>query len=152
MSELRFTFLNWRPDVEDTEHDGLTIANNVIHETEGFKPAHLASAGTFATTGGLGASVATVRSLIAKPVGVGLDLLCAWISSDTLHVGLNGVTAASVTTGYPLSFGTSGASQEIVAFDVTEYAGKICFVAEAQQTQAFPTSTVALRFAGYMDY
>ena len=158
MSEVRLNFLNFAPDLEDEANPGLTVAQNVIHEPEGYKPLHLASAGSFATTGGLAASTATVTSLVAKPVGSGGDLFCAWIASNTLHVGINGVTAASLSsagggqTGYPLSFATQGSSQSITAFDVTEYAGKIFFVAEAQQGQSTPTTTTSLSHIGHMDY
>lgn len=152
MSELRFNFLNFNPDTEDTQNQGLTVAQNVVHDTEGYKAVHLGSAGSFATTGGLGASVATVTSVIAKPVGSGSDLFCAWIANDTLHLGLNGVTSASVTTGFPVSFATTGSSQEIVAFDVTEFAGKIFFVAQAQQTQTTPSAVATVLSTGFMDY
>jgi len=152
VSEVRFNFLNYNPDTEDTENQGLSVAQNVVHDTEGYKPVHLGSAGSFATTGGLAASAATVTSIIAKPVGDGNDLFCAWIAGDTLHVGLNGVTAAAATTGYPVSFATTGSSQEIVSFDVTELAGKIFFAAQAQQSQAAPVATATLTTTGYMDY
>ena len=152
MSQIRIDFLNFNPDLEDTENQGLTVATNVIHEPEGFKPIHVATSTAFATTGGLGASVHTVVSVVAKPVGAGNDLFSAWIANNTLHVGINGVTSTSTTTGYPLSFSTAGSSQEIVAFDVTEYAGKIFFVAQAQQTQASPSATGTLMAVGYMDY
>lgn len=152
MSELRFNFLNFNPDSEDTENQGLTVAQNVIHEPEGYKPVHLGTAGSFATTGGLGASVATVTSIVAKPVGSGSDLFCAWLANDTLHVGINGVTTASVTTGYPVAFSTTGASQVIVAFDVTEFADKIFFVAQAQQTEASPSVTATITAVGYMSF
>ena len=152
MSEVRFNFLNFNPDSEDTENQGLTIAQNVVHDTEGYKAVHLGSAGSFSTTGGLAASAATITSIVVKPVGVGDDLSCAWIASDTLHVGLNGVTAASVTTGFPVSFATTGSSQEIVSFDVTEFADKIFFCAQAQQTEIAPSATSTLTTVGYMSY
>ena len=152
MSEVRLNFLNFNPDTEDTENQGLTVAQNVIHETEGYKPVHLGTAGSFATTGGLGASVATVTSIVAKSVGSGSDLFCAWLANDTLHVGINGVTSASVTTGYPVSFATTGSSQEIVSFDVTEYADKIFFVAQAQQSEGVPSAIATRTAVGYMDF
>lgn len=152
MSQIRINFLNYNPDLEDTENEGLTIAQNVIHEPEGYKPVHLGTSTAFATTGGLAASVYTVTSCIAKPIGAGNDLFCAWIANNTLHVGLNGVTATTAVTGYPLSFSTAGSSQEITAFDVAEYAGKIFFVAEAKQTEASPSTTGVLAHIGYMDY
>lgn len=153
MSEVRLNFLNFQPDREDFQNDGLSVAQNVIHEPEGFKPVHLGSAGAFSTTGGLGVSVGTITSIVSKPVGAQGDTFSAWITGGTgINVGLNGVTATSNTTGYPLSFSTAGPTAEIVAFDVCEFADKIYFVVEAQQTQAVPSTTVGLRFSAYMDY
>ena len=150
--QARLTFLNWRPDAEDVVTDGLTVADNVIHEPEGYKPAHLASAGTFSTTGSLAASVATITSLVSKRVGPWSDQFSAWLSNNTLNVGLNGVTATSVTTGYPLSFSTAGSSQEITVFDVCEQDGSIFFVVEASQQEGSPSTVQTLRHIGYMDY
>jgi len=153
----RLKFLNWRPDLEDTENDGLTVAQNVIHDVEGWKPVHLGSAGSFVTTGSLAASVANVTAIITKSVGVGNDTFSAWIANNQLNVGVNGVTSPALTsaggslTGYPLSFSTTGAPQ-ITAFDVCEYAGKIFFVAEAAQLEGAPTTTVSIRFMGHLDY
>jgi len=153
MTQVRFDFLNLAPDVEDTENQGLTVAQNVVHDTEGYKPVHLGSAGSFETTGGLAASNATVTSIIAKPVGPGSDLFVAWIANDTLHVGLNGVTAASTTGGFPVSFSTAGpASQEVVSFDVAELADKIFFTVQIQQTEVAPATTSTLTTTGHMDY
>lgn len=148
----RFKFLNWRPDLEDTEHDGLTVAQNVIHDVKGWEPAHLGTAGSFATTGSLAASVATVTSLISKAVGPGSDQFSAWIANNQINVGVNGVTSPALTTGYPLSFSTAGSQQVITAFDVTEYAGKIFFTVEATQTEAVPASNPVLRHTGHLDY
>ena len=154
MTEARINFINWHPDLEDTENKGLTVAENVVHEPEGYKPIHLASAGAFSTTGGLGASNATVTSLIAKPVGAANDLFCAWMANNTLHVGINGVTATTSATGYPLSFATAGAGggAQITAFDVSEYAGKISFVVEAAQNESIPSTSGTIRHSGVMDF
>lgn len=149
---MKIAFLNWRPDLEDENHDGLTVADNVVHEPEGYKPIHLASAGTFSTTGGLAASSATVLSAVAKPVGSADDLMVAWLANGQLHVGLNGVTAASDTTGYPLSFSTAAASGEITVFDVCESYGKIFFVVKGEQIHTSPTTTSVKAMIGYMDY
>ena len=149
---MRIGFLNWRPDAEDVGNDGLTTADNVIHDVEGYRPVHLASSGTFATA--LAASDATVLSIISKPVGSQGDLLCAWVADQTtptLHVGLNGVTAVTSSTGYPLAMATAATDAEIFAFDVCEYAGKIVWTVEAQATDASATALV-YAFAGYMDF
>lgn len=148
----RIKFLNWLPDLEDEEHQGLTVADNVVHEPEGYKPIHLISASSFATTGGLAASNATVLSAVAKPVGSGNDLLVAWLANGTLHVGLNGVTAASDTTGYPLTFSTVAASGEITVFDVCEAYDKIFFVVKGTQVHTSPTTTSEKSMIGYMSY
>lgn len=149
---FRFNFLNWRPDLEDVGNEGLTVADNCVHEPEGYKAIHLGSAGSFGTTGGLAASNATVLSVIAKPVGNNDDLFCGWIANSTLHVGINGVTAASTTTGYPLSFATAVASGEITVFDVCEAYNKIFFTVQADGIATTPATTLSLAVMGYMDY
>jgi len=160
VSEVRFNFLHYNPDSEDTENQGLVKANNVLHEPEGYKPLHLASAGSFATTGGLAASAATVLALVAKPVGSQGDLFCAWLSGGsfpTLHVGLNGLTGVAATTGYPLSFTNTFISASltpiaIFAFDVCESYGKIFWNVEARLGTASPSTTQALKYSAYMDF
>ena len=149
---MRINFLNWNPDLEDENNQGLTVADNVVHEPEGYKPIHLGSAGTFATTGGLAASNATVLSVVAKPVGSADDLLVAWLANGQLHVGLNGVTAASDTTGYPLSFATTTVSGEITAFDVCEAYDKIFFIVQGEQVGTSPTAASTRAMVGYMSY
>ncbi|NJN46757.1 MAG: hypothetical protein HC808_10085 [Candidatus Competibacteraceae bacterium] len=155
MSGLRIDFLNWRPDQEVFGNDGLTQADNVIHDAEGWKPVHLASSGSFATTGGLAASNATVLSLVAKPVGAQGDVFCAWLANQTtptLHVGINGATETTSATGYPLAFATAVTGAEIWAFDVCELNGKVVWTVEARAQTSSPATTVSLAFAGYMDY
>ena len=166
MSNLRVNFLNWKPDTEDVGNDGLTVATNVVHDTEGYKATHLISATAFSTTGGLADSVATVCALssglpcvIAQPVGAQDDLFVAWLSGSppTLHVGLNGITSTSDTTGYPLSFSTAYVSNTatpvaIFAFDVCEYADKIFFNVEARMGTLSPNTTQSLKYSAYMDF
>jgi len=154
MPSVRVNFLNWRPDAEDVGNDGLTKADNVIHDVEGYRPAHLASSGAFSTTGGLAASSATVLSVVAKPVGSQGDLFCAWVADatvPTLHVGINGVTATTSATGYPLAMATAATDAEIYAFDVCEYGGSIVFTVEAQATDASATA-LSYAFTGYMSF
>jgi hypothetical protein len=150
----RIDFINWQPDNDEFGTKGLSQADNVIHEPEGYKPVHLASAGSFSTTGGLAASAGTILSIVTKPVGSQNDTFSAWVAqatTPTLHVGINGVTASAATTGYPLSFTTTGAPY-IYAFDVCEAHGKIFFVVEARQSEASPSTTTAIRHIGYMDF
>jgi hypothetical protein len=147
MSEVRLNFLNWRPDQEDAAHDGLNVAQNVIHEPEGYKPVHLGSAGSFATTGSLAASTGTILSIVAKPVGSLDDLFCAWVSSNgNLNVGINGVTATTSSTGYPPAF-SSPAGGAVTAFDVCELNQRIFFVARGDNAAGSVISV-----SGWMDF
>lgn len=163
----RLDFLNWNPDADDNNNEGLTIATNCVHEPEGYKAVHLISALAFSTTGGLGESSATIAALsnglpavIAKPVGSQGDLFCAWLSGGPLlklHVGLNGVTGASNTTGYPLSFAKTFISNTetpvaIYSFDVSESPGKIFFSVEARLGTHSPSTTEALKYSAYMNF
>lgn len=152
MPEVRVTFANWRPDLEENEHDGLKVADNVIHEPEGYKPVHLQTSGGFVTTGGLNTVISD--SLVAKPVGSQDDLFCAWLHNDgasttTLHVGVNGVTATTSATGYPLTFSATvlSGAYAINMFDVTEYEGRIYFT-----VNVFNASAGSSGFVGYMDF
>lgn len=144
MSQLRTNFLNWRPDLEDEAHDGLTVADNVIHEPEGYKEVHLASDGAFSTTSALAASNATVLSVVAKPVGSQDDLLVGYANSSVLNVGVNGASAGSSTTGYPV---VSASGMAVTAFDVAELDGRIFFILRGQASSGAVTSV-----AGYMDF
>lgn len=49
MSEFRINFLNWRPDQDEFNTDGLQVAENVLHETEGYKQLLKQTAGSFST-------------------------------------------------------------------------------------------------------
>lgn len=152
MNQVRVNFLNWNPDSDDVGNQGLSEADNVLHETEGYKPLHLGSAGSFATV--LSATTATTLSIVAKPIGAQGDLFCAWLSgasTPTLNVGINGATATSSATGYPPSFGVAVTDPQIWAFDVAEYGGKIAWTVEAQGANASGTA-VTVAFAGLMDY
>lgn len=140
--------------MEDEGNEGLTVADNVIHEPEGYKSIGLQSAGAFSTTGGLAASVYTVGACAARSVGDGSDAFCAWIANDTLHVGLNGVTATTAVTGYPLTFGVGATlrSDYITALDVCESYGKIFFIARGYSTTLLATTSAHKTMTGYMDY
>lgn len=153
MTQVRFDFLNLAPDKEDTENTGLTIADNVVHDTEGYKPIHLGTAVSVVQTGNLG-DVITTTAVVTKSIGVGTDTFSAWIDAIDLrlHVGINGITSPSLSSGFPLSFSRTGTSQTITAFDVTESNGKIFFVVEAQQSLTGPLTTVSLRHIGYLDF
>jgi hypothetical protein len=150
----RVNFLNWRPDLDETVHDGMVTVENVVHEVDGYKPLNMQTSAGFSTTGGLAASLGTITSVVARPVGSQDDLFCAWLATvgtitltSTLHVGLNGVTATTTVTGYPLSNVAVGLNGAITAFDVCEIKDKIFFTVRADFNTGGP-----LDFSGYMDF
>lgn len=144
---MKFNFLNYRPVLEDEVNPGLNVAQNVVHEVEGYKPIHLRSAGAFVT-----AIPPNADACVAKSVGSQGDIFAAWLLSNELIVGVNGITSTSVTTGYPLSFSTAGTNRHIYSFDVCEAFGRIFFTVEARQSNSAPATTEALVHSGYLDF
>ena len=153
MSRVRIDFLNWRPDAEDFGNQGLTVADNVVHEPEGYKPIYLKSAGAFATIGDL----RSITSVVTKPIGGGGevgsagDLLSAFLnnSNQQLGIALNGSTLGTSSTGFPVAFSTAGTSAAITFFDVCELDGRVFFVAEAEMQKASPSTVTSIAVSGY---
>jgi len=145
MSEVRLNFLNWRPDADEFGNDGLTVAKNVVHDTDGYKPIYVATAYAAATSTAVSS---TVPSLQVRPIGSGTQTLRAWISGDQINVGIDGVTATSAVTGYPISFATASSYRNITFFDVCEAPGYIFFTLGAEQVTVSPSTTVATLFNG----
>ena len=149
MQQTRGNFLNWKPDLEDDNNQGLTVAENVIHEPEGYKPLHLATAGSFSQSGGM----SSVTSVVSKPIGSAGDVFSAWIASNgNICVGVNGYTATTSSTGYPLSFSTVSNGGSFISFmGVCEYEDNVYFTVESFTTQTLPAVTVtSMAFSGYI--
>lgn len=152
----RLTFINWRPDLEDEANDGLVVADNVLHEPEGYKSIGLESAGAFATNASLG----TVTSVQIRNAGSADNQVAAWVNiisatTAALSVGTPGggifssITAQTVTSINTIT-GTSIPDMGIVSFDVCELDGKIFVTAVARANQA--GGNVTRRFTGYVTY
>ena len=74
---VRSDFLKWQPDQDDFNNPGLTIADNVLHDTEGYKQLLQQTDAAFTTTTVLGGS-ATVQAVNIRPAGVGANrFICA---------------------------------------------------------------------------
>jgi hypothetical protein len=140
---VRIDFLNWQPDQDELNNDGLITCTNVVHEPEGFKPVYLASAGAFSTE----TAFASVTSLVSETVGSNLDVVSGYIGGDVLRIALNGV-AVSPLNSTQISFATTGSSQCVAAFDVAELNGQVAFVMLAQQETASPATTVNTYMSG----
>lgn len=144
--EVRLNFLNWQPDKEEFGTEGLTEAQNVVHDTEGYKPVYLATDGAYSA----GFS-ATITSAMSRNIGPINDLLDVWLYDDVLLVGLSKYTASAYTFstktsagGTTTAFATTGSAQEIAYFDTAELHDTLAFVVEAQQTQTGSDSTINL--------
>lgn len=61
MNQLKINFLNWRPDVDEYQNDGLTVADNVYHDVGGYKQVLVPTTTSFATvSAGYGVGVVDV--------------------------------------------------------------------------------------------
>lgn len=79
--QVRINFLNWRPDQEPLNNDGMTEADNCIHDTEGYKPIRVQTEGAFETAGPLGTlDLGNMKALQVRPVGIGGDLIYCGVS------------------------------------------------------------------------
>ena len=131
--------------MEDTQNKGLTVADNVIHEPEGYKVAHLESAGAFSTSGGMN----TIISVVSHPIGSAGDQFSAWIDgSGVLQVGINGNTATTSSTGFPLSHSTVTSGSNISFMSVTEYQDDVYFTVQSFLTGITPSTLTSISFSG----
>lgn len=70
MSQLRRDFLNWRPDADAFGNDGLTVADNVLHDSEGYKPLCRQTDMAFVTMNYYAQlPLASVRSMQVRAIG-----------------------------------------------------------------------------------
>ena len=103
MSQLRTNFIGWQPDQDEYSPDGLITANNVLHDTEGYKELLMQTAGAFsASVWYTGATLHSVRSMQIRAVGAGNNRVAALASDATgvtasLSVGVEGEASAFTT-------------------------------------------------------
>lgn len=146
MSLVKFDFLNWRPDLETYNHDGLIAADNVIHSEEGYLEYRTPTAGAFATSTALN----TCPSVVIKNVGTSDQRIAAFLHNGVaagagftidMSIGIfsPGYTTIGLYTTFTSSTVTSGyTGNNITAFDVCELDDKIFFAAQAE----LPTLTI----------
>jgi len=67
MSQVKFNFLNWQPDREDYENDGLITADNLIHQPEGYTELLVNTVGSASTLTALAGT--TFTSINMLPMG-----------------------------------------------------------------------------------
>ena len=152
---IRFNFLNWRPDLEETEFEGLTIANGVYHDIEGWKPVTVATIGAISTitsTNNLFAPGVTISAMQIRQVGNLNDgsednKVAAYIRdavSPQFAVDFFNTTTPASTTGANLMT----TAYAVTAFQKTELNGTVFVCAQAEGEAASGTA-VSLNITGY---
>ena len=144
MNQLKVNFLNWRPDQDEYQLEGLTKAQNVVHDTEGYKPVYLQTTSSFNTA--IPANVSCV-SVVARQGVWAPTAFTAYIeeadqTTPTLRFGYFDSTTFGMyeglwdTTGYPTAnaFATAGGDQEVIAFDHCNMNDKVFLVAVGEQS------------------
>ena len=146
MSWVKIDFLNWQPDQEDWNNEGLVTADNVIHSEEGYVPFSNFNTGSYVASTTFG----TAPSIIFRPVGTNDQQLVAWLDNATaagagftidLNIGMTDsrYSGLGTYTTYTSSTITSAwTGNNIAAFDVCELDDKIFWAVQAE----LPTATV----------
>lgn len=113
MSQLRTNFIGWQPDQDEYSPEGLITANNVLHDTEGYKPLYMQTVGAFGvSTWYSGSTLHSVRSMQIRSVGAGNNRVAALAvdasgTTADLSIGVEGEASAftTVTTATLASVG-----------------------------------------------
>ena len=148
LSNLRLNFLNWRPDQDEWGFDGLIKANNVIHDTEGYKSVKMKTAGAFATGNFYSATPMTsIRSMQVRAVGKNFNKIAA-IAEDRattatmadLSIGAEG--EASAFTSVASATLVSAGGVRVASFSIGELeSGSFVVCATFDQSMASGGST-----------
>jgi hypothetical protein len=165
--QVRTNFLNWRPDREALGNDGLTVAENVIHDSDGYKPLHKQSAGAFATTSAFTATFGlAVKSVYLKPLsksdrhGVAalvalpgpMVALALGVTEENVF-GIAGTNSATLLVQSQVNSSTllSAGACRLLSFSIAELEGAAVFVAQAEADLAGGT-VQSLNASGIVDY
>ena len=129
LAEVRVNFLNWRPDQDEFNTDGLQVADNVLHDVEGYKQLLMRTAGASGTQTGLSSAI----SFREASIGTGGQTMKCWLrktanTSLTLTIAVNPIT----TLGTAASATLSSQSGAITSFSVAELDDNIFVTAEAE--------------------
>lgn len=153
----RFQFLNWRPDLEDTEFEGLTVADNVVHDVEGWKEVQFVTDGAVSTLVSSSIYFASGQTIGAMQVRQLGNLFDTSINNKVAAYTRDGSTPNFVVdffnTTTPASTGISNAitsAHAVTAFQSAELNKVIVVCAQATGTAASGTS-VSLNITGYTD-
>lgn len=141
MSQIRVNFLNWRPDIEATEHDGLSQATNVYHSPSGYKSTKLNTSGAGSTLTGLdGITILSTRALQVKAMGPGRTVGADNFASAYIREATGGSFNLSITEnagGDSLSstLNATGTSMALSAFDTCALGNQVFICAQMDVAQ-----------------
>jgi hypothetical protein len=146
VNNVKFNFLDWRPDLDPWEHEGLVYAIDTIHDRNGYRSLKINTALAFSTATPLSGNTA-ITDIKVKPFGIGTDRAVALINRITvttsaLRIGVEGQGAmTSVTLGTLASLNSCW----IESFDLAQFGQQVAIGAQAGASLAAGgTTTYAL--------
>ena len=111
MSEIRLNFLNWRPDLEDYGHDGLTTADNVIHQPQGYVQLVKKSDASATSLGSVSSSIVSTQIRRIGP----LAELAGQVTVNTMMLArMENATLASLTLSHAIEDTNEGITSTLV--------------------------------------
>ena len=144
LAEVRVNFLNWRPDQDEFNTDGLQVADNVLHDVEGYKETRALNTGST-----LNNTTLTAAFLAVNPLGDGttdhLGILHDTGGTNRVYLGTFGTW--SEYQALPPAGATAGS---LTAFSSTELNDKIVACAKFNFATTLPTGTTTA--SGYISY
>ena len=148
--QVRINFLNWRPDQEPLGHDGLYVADNVLHETEGYKQVKVVPEADW-TLNGLNYTMTAIQ---VRQIGSLRDSSISNKIVATLRGGaVPRLDVANADSGGQLTFlafATAPATvYGITAFQVAELNGYAVTCAQAEALETGGTA-MTLNLSGYV--
>lgn len=158
MSQVRLNFLGWQPDQDEYSPEGLIRANNVLHDTEGYKPLKMHTAGAFsASVWYTGATLASVRSMQIRAVGAGNNRVAAIVSDSAttaaiadLSIGVEGEAAAFTTVATATLASAGGVRCK--AFSVGELESGVFLICAAFDASLQSGGTTLISLTGEVTY
>ena len=153
MSELKYNFLNWNPDQDDFDNQGMIVADNMIHDTEGFLPVGIQTAGAFSTV----QSAAVIAHAI--PYGNAGQLLHCFLNTAPGNAQMRLIVAyeSPVIGAVPIALDVVTSSTlasfpgNITSFSLVDTGSAIFVTAEAEFDAATGTPEI-LNITGYGQY
>lgn len=152
---MRLDFLDWRPDLETYDNQGLQQADNVLHDVDGYKPVRSLTTGSMATAiaGGGG----TVKSVQVRPQGSLREATSTSLVYGIAEVEGSGTlrAAAGPVVNNALEMGTKGAvatatSGVVTGFQMCEL-NEDLFVTLQVAGEAQSGTAISLNQTGYAD-